>query len=30
MKHFPNVPNRIKCISEILPTRDTVELLSGK
>lgn len=30
MKHFPNSPHRIKCISELLPTSDTVELLSGK
>jgi DNA-binding HxlR family transcriptional regulator len=30
MKHFPNVPDRIKCLTEILPTSDTVELLSGK
>ncbi len=30
MKKTNNDPERARCISELLPTRDTLELLSGK
>lgn len=30
MKKIGNEENRVRCMSELLPTRDTLELLSGK
>ncbi len=30
MKKIGNEEDRVRCISELLPTRDTLELLSGK